>query len=203
MKLTKLITTAAIVLGLGLIGCSKNDGDSSRDIRNPGITATGATTAIPSGYYSQISAYLNANEQSAKTFLLPSAGGDATKIGSIGSNAVKIVGYVYVYRQNGQMDRSSYIQINVADSLTGTAGSNGLPLPEWSIKLWASRGGVNGSSVDMTFGDTLGEVRIVGSLSNSQMNISNVSFTNFNPSANGTLGQFTVQTCGFIDCGKY
>jgi hypothetical protein len=202
MKLTKVITSVAVIVGLGLIGCSKNDSNSSRDtMRNSAVAPTGATNVIPSGYYTQVSSYISASEQQARTFLLPSVGGDASKIGSIGSNAVKIVGYVYIIRSNGQMDPSSYVQINVRDSLAGTTDANGQSIPEFVIKLFATRGGVNGSSVDMSFGDNFGEVRITGSLSNSQLT-GNVSFTNFNPSANGTLGQFAVQTCGFIDCGK-
>lgn len=209
MKVARLSGFIIALLTVAIfVGCNKNEDRSSRT-DNP-YTGDGSLPVVGSAYYQETEFVINGTEIAAKNFLAPNVAGDLTRIGSIRNGDVTAKAYVVVNRSNGQiLAGSSLIRFTIRDSLVGTTGPDGYTLPPFEFTLYGKGGTVNGSTVDITFGDNAGTVRVLGALNkvnsynNSAQLTGRIDFNNTGSwPSNGTLGQFTVQACGFFDCGK-
>lgn len=209
MKVTRILSLflAAATVAI-FVGCNKNNDDRSSRDGNP-YTGNASLPPTGSAYYQSVEIYVSGTEAAAKNFLAPMVAGNLSKIGTISSNGVKMMAYVVVNRANNQIvPQSSFVQFEITDSFVGTTGSGGQVLPPFNTgRIYAQGGTVSGSSVDITFGDSVGTVRVLGALNSTTAYSSNltarVDFSNNAPyQSSGTLGQITVPTCGFFDCGK-
>lgn len=101
---------------------------------------------------------------------------------------------------------ATQLRIVVWDSLTGTKGKNGDPLPEYALDFTrAASGTVSGDTAELQFEDAYGAVVVRGTF-DSHFFQGEVSYVNrgtyggtSTPRAD-VLGRFVIRTCGFFRC---
>lgn len=151
-------------------------------------------------------------------YYLVSASIDPKELGTVSgrsgqSTGVRFWGYVETEASfttgpsNQRIRRDvSEIRISIWDSFVGKTDASGNLIPEYPIHIRGSADGyVEGTRAVITFSDSYGSIKLEGTIGKDNFQ-GVVKFDNARywdgatPGAEGTIGNFSVPTCGFFKC---
>lgn len=209
MKATRTFLTISLLVSLFMFGCNQKKDDSStgvNDARARGGAPLNAQGIPTSGGYDK-NAYGNVTVASSQKDMfnlalqtLISASMDPNEMGVVETQGGVYL-RVYVETNGSQVTPgSSKMSLEIYDSYARQ--SNG-SVPPIVIALPATQGTVNGNNFDITFGDQYGWIKLAGTYNNSTVTGA-VTFQNNQVNAQGksagTIGGFSMATCGFFRC---
>ena len=208
MKKTRIwMAMGAVALVLTAVACGKKSSDNNSNVSSAqglnGNIAAGNSN-LPNQMYSRQAAYIgsdNADQFNTDAKALAATSVDPKYVGTVNNlSGVLIQGDVYIDRATGNMIGigSTAIQIDIRDSYVVEQGADPI-----SIFIRGTQGRAAGGQASLQFADNYGTITINGTY-NASTFTGTVSYQNttgsYNGRSSGTLGRFTVPTCGFFHC---
>lgn len=215
----KRLFVPLLLLALAGVGCNNKKDDDSAPVgaaRTRGMETTGAVANLPTGDLFSMGivpgqvGVENTKQAEFNTALkhFVSSNMNPQNLGTVNTKgAVVVQGQVNVGSGN-QVTTDSWFEIIISDSFVGKADAQGEIYEPVRVHIPFREGYVSGNTAKLVFADDYGSVTMDGTFDNNffkgSLSFVNTKIYDGAPAAetphNGTIGGFSVSTCGFFRC---